>query len=199
MSILESRLLFVLFSFLSAPLMAQPMVVLGGGQKAQECFMNAELAARNLPGVGRGLLEPCDYTLEYSKLNLRDRAATYANRGIVHAALEDFDAAMADYEDALSINPSAPEFYVNRGNTLFMLREYASALDDYEMSIELGLKQLHFAHYNMGMVYERLNNDAAAEREYLEALRLDPDWTMAENKLLVVRERMAEEAVSAQQ
>ena len=184
---------------LPATLSAQPMVVLGGGQKAQECFMNAEMAARNLPGVGRGLLEACDYTLEFaSKLSMKDRAATLANRGIVHAAMGNFDNAMDDYEAAIAIRPSAPEFYINRGNSFFMLRDYSSALEDYEYSIELGIKQLHFAHYNMGMTFERLGNDIAAEREYLLALELEPAWEMAETKLARVRQRMAEDVAAEQ-
>jgi len=108
--------------------------------------VNAEIAARNLPGLSMNLLEPCDYTLEYTNLDLRDRAATFANRGIVHAALKDYEAAMSDYDTAIAIRPSAPEFYLNRGNSFFMIRDYESALDDYEVSLELGIKQLHFLH-----------------------------------------------------
>lgn len=194
MSITISRSLAVLFCLLPGFLHAQPMMVLGGGQKAQECFMNAEMAARNLPGVGRSLLDACDYTLEYSKLNIRDRAATFANRGIVYAAMSDFDAAMADYNQAISMRPAEPEFYINRGNSYFMMREYTQALDDYEESLRLGLKQLHFAHYNMGMVYERLGNDQVAEREYQTALDNEPEWPLASNRLQIVRARMAEDA-----
>lgn len=179
--------------------MAQPMVVLGGGQKAQECFMNAEMAAQNLPGVGRTLLEPCTYTLEYSTINMQDRAATLANRGIVYAALNNYDAAMADYNAAIKIRPSAPEFYINRGNSFFMIREFASAMEDYELSLELGLKQAHFAHYNMGMVYERLGNDSAAEAAYAQAVAIQPDWVMANDKLAMIRQRLAEDAASAAQ
>ena len=177
---------------------AQPMVVLGGGQKAQECFMNAEMAARNLPGVGRSLLEACDYTLKYSNISLQDRAATLANRGIVHAAMNDYDAAMIDYNNAIDIRPDAPEFYINRGNSFFMMREYAQALEDYEESLRLGLKQVHFAHYNMGMVFERLGNDQVAEREYLLALEIEPDWDLPQTRLQIVRARMSEDAGPSQ-
>jgi len=187
--------LFVLPCFVQA----QPMVVIGGGQKAQECFMNAEMASRNLPGVGRTLLEPCTYTLEYSIINMKDRAATLANRGIVFAALNNYDAAMADYNAAIKIRPSTPEFYINRGNSLFMIREFAKAMEDYELSLELGLKQVHFAHYNMGMVYERLGNDKAAEAAYAQASAYEPDWVLANDKLLMIKQRLAEDAAGAGQ
>lgn len=199
MTIPTFLLLAVLCCLAPLAVNAQPMVVLGGGQKAQQCFMNAELAAQNLPGIGKNMLEPCDYTLEFSKLGKQDRAATFANRGIIHAAVNDFDAAMADYEAAIAMSSTAPEFYINRGNAFFMMREYANALDDYELSIELGIRQLHFVHYNMGMVFERLGNDEVAEKEYLLALEFSPGWKLAEDKLSIVRARIAEEAVPSQQ
>ena len=200
MKIINLRILCTFICLVPGMLFAQAMVVLGGGQKAQECYMNAEMAARNLPGVGKGLLDACDYTLEYSnRLTLEDRAATLANRGIVHAAMSNFDLAMDDYNTAIGMRPSAPEFYINRGNSFFMMREYTQALDDYDESLRLGLKQEHFAHYNMGMVFERLGNDEVAEREYQLVLELEPEWTLARNRLLVVQARMQEDAVRAAQ
>jgi tetratricopeptide (TPR) repeat protein len=170
------------------------MMVLGGGQKAQECYMNAEMAASNLPGVGRSLLEACDYTLEYAgRLSIKDRAATLANRGIVHAALNNYDEAMNDYNMAIEMRPSTPEFFINRGNSYFMMRNYAEALNDYESSLGFGLKQLHFAHYNMGMTYERLGNDLIAQREYQLALEYEPDWSLANKRLQIVQQRLAED------
>ncbi len=51
----------------------------------------------------------------------------------------------------------------------------------------------------MGMVYERLGNDAQAEREYLQALEFDPDWNFPADRLAIVRQRMAEDAAARQQ
>jgi len=68
------------------------------------------------------------------------------------------------------------------------------ALQDYERSIALGINQLHFVHYNMGMTYEKLGNDPIAEQEFLEALSLEPGWALAENRLARLRQRVAGEA-----
>ena len=194
MKIIKLRIICVICCCMPGVLFAQAMMVFGGGQKAQECYMNAEMAARNLPGVGRSLLEACDYTLEFSsRLSLEDRAATLANRGIVYAALNDFDAAMVDYNQAISMRPTTPEFFINRGNSYFMMRNYAEALNDYESSLGFGLKQLHFAHYNMGMTYERLGNDVIAQREYQLALEYEPGWPLASNRLQIIQERLAED------
>jgi len=44
------------------------------------------------------------------------------------------------------------------------------------------------------MVLERIGNDTAAENQYLQALEFDSSWDMPGNRLLIVRQRMAEEA-----
>jgi len=184
--------LIAFFCLLSPAIIAQPISVLGGGQKAQECFMNAEIAAQNLVEIGKDLLESCDYALMYSNLSLKDQAATYANRGIVHAAMNDFDSAMDDYEAAIKMKPLSPEFYVNRGNSYFMTRDYAKALDDYELSIKMGIRQLHFVHYNMGMVFEKLGSEESAESEYQLAMEINPGWDLPETRLVMMKQRMAE-------
>jgi tetratricopeptide (TPR) repeat protein len=180
-----------LASMLSASLTAQPLSVIGGNEKAQECFNNAEMAARNFTGISRSLLKPCDYALDYADLNLRDRAATFANRGIIYAGLGNYEAAMSDYDTAIALTPKSPESYVNRGNAFFMMRDFMMAMDDYEHSMDLGIRQLHLVHYNMGMAYEIQGNDETALRHYEKALELNPGWELPRNRMENVRQRMA--------
>jgi len=180
-----------LATMLSASLTAQPLSVIGGNEKAQECFNNAEMAARNFTGISRSLLKPCDYALDYADLNLRDRAATFANRGIIYAGLGNYEAAMSDYDTAIALTPKSPESYVNRGNAFFMMRDFMMAMDDYEHSMDLGIRQLHLVHYNMGMIYEIQGNDETALRHYEKALELNPGWELPRNRMENVRQRMA--------
>lgn len=189
------RALYCLCVTFPLPVFSQALVVFGGDEKARACYDNAEYAAQNMPIIHRALLEPCNYALEFGSLSLADRAATYANRGIILAANEDIDAAMADYRKAVAIRPQAPEIYVNRGNAYFLDRDYGMALQDYEKAIDLDIGQLHYVRYNMGMAFEKLGNDAAAEREYRHALEIEPGWELAENKLARLLERRAEAAI----
>jgi tetratricopeptide (TPR) repeat protein len=75
-----------------------------------------------------------------------------------------------------------------------MTHEYGKALDDYNLSLELGIEQRHFAHFNIGMTYERLGDDPAAERAYSQALEFDSSWKLPEDALISLRQRMAEAA-----
>ncbi len=178
---------------LPMPLLAQALTVMGGDAWAKTCYDNAEYATKNSPLVSRSLLEPCDSALDYGTLSLADRAATYANRGIIHAATKDITAAMADYERAVGFRPQAPEIYVNRGNAYFLTKDYAMALADYQYAMELGIHQLHFVHYNMGLAYIALDNLDLAEQQLREALALEPGWDLVEERLERLLQRRKEE------
>ena len=193
----RSVLLLILLPIL-LPLSAagQALSVLGGDAWAQACYDNAEFAAKNFPVVSRSLLEPCDSALDYGTLSLTDRAATYANRGIIKAATDDLDSAMSDYAKAMTFRPESAEIYVNRGNAYFLEKDFAMALADYEESIALGLRELEIVRYNMGMAYEQLGNYRQAESEFRAALEQQPGWELVEKRLarnLEIQRRRAEE------
>ena len=186
------RVIVVLLLCMPRVSLAQALTVLGGDAWAKECFDNAEFVASSMPIITRSMLEPCDSALSYGTLSLADRAATYSNRGIIHAANEDIDTAMADYERAMSFRPETAEIFVNRGNAYFLNRNYSLALDDYEHSIELGIRQLQIVRYNMGMTFEKIGNDEIAEQQFRIALELRPGWELVEKRLELLLERRAE-------
>ena len=65
-------------------------------------------------------------------------------------------------------------------------------MDDYKYSIELGIRQLHFVRYNMGMTFEKIGNDEEAENQFRVALELEPGWELVGNRLERLLERRAE-------
>ena len=171
---------------------AQALSVFGGDSRAKACFDNAEYAAKNMPIINRAMLEPCDYALQLGTLSLKDRAATYSNRGIIFAANERMESAMSDYAKAMAISPDTPEIYVNRGNAYFMDRNFAMALDDYDHSVALGIRELHIVRYNMGMALENIGNLQEAEQQFISALELQPGWELVEDRLVRLRAKIAE-------
>lgn len=188
---------FLLLTLLPFSAVGQALAVLGGDAWAQACFDNAEYAAVNMPIVSRSLIEPCDKALDYGTLSLADRAATYANRGIIKAAINDIDSAMADYRKAMNFRPESAEIFVNRGNAYFLEKEFALALADYERSIELGIRKIQVVRYNMGMAYEQLGNYEVAESQFRMALDIEPGWEVVEKRLarnLEIQRRRTEEA-----
>ncbi|MDY6982332.1 MAG: tetratricopeptide repeat protein, partial [Pseudomonadota bacterium] len=70
-----------------------------------------------------------------------------------------------------------------KGNLYYLAERHDEAIAAYERSLELDLPQPHVAHYNLGLVYERTGDDAAAQRSYEMALELMPDWQPAADRL----------------
>jgi tetratricopeptide (TPR) repeat protein len=182
-------MLLIVLAASTSGVRGQSMTVLTTGEDAKNCSFAAERAAVQL--ASRSDLDPCNRAFELALLSRRDRAATYVNRGIVLAALGDYQAALNDYNEALEIQPSMPQPFIGKGNLYYIAERYAEAIAAYATALELKLPERHLALYNQGMTYEELNDLAAAERNYRAALEFVPDWLMAQDKLKRVLEQAA--------
>src|SRR5262245_53552970 len=80
-----------------------------------------------------------------------NRAVVYHNRGIAYFAKKDYDRAIADYSEAIRLNPSA-NAYGNRGNAHYHKEDYYYAIADYGEAIKLDPSDAK-AHYNRGLAY----------------------------------------------
>jgi tetratricopeptide (TPR) repeat protein len=160
---------------------AQSITVLGNGA-ATNCY-HAAVTASTLHITGRDDLKQCTMAIETNALNLRDRAASYVNRGVVYMADEEYQKALEDFEAAARLKDDFGEIYVNRGNLYFMGRSFEKAIDEYSRALELGLNKEHVAFLNRGMAYENLRDPENAEADYRRALELLPEWSQALKKL----------------
>ncbi len=51
--------------------------------------------------------------------------------------LEQPEEAIADFNEAIRINPGAADFYQNRGEARFILENFEAAIKDYDQAIQL--------------------------------------------------------------
>src|SRR6266851_941933 len=63
-------------------------------------------------------------------------AEAFNNRGVGYRLKGDYDRAIADYDQAIKLRPSA-EGYFNRGNAQLGKAHYDRAIDDYNQAIKL--------------------------------------------------------------
>jgi tetratricopeptide (TPR) repeat protein len=177
-------------SLSAAPATAQAVTVIGdpGGEA---CYQAARLDNGSRTG-----LEACDHALDLNALSRRDRAATHLNRGIIHSARGNLNAAMADYLQAREIRPGMPESYVGEGNVRFLMGEFSAALDAYDMALELGLTSRHAAHFNRGLTFEQMGRWDDAEAAYGEASAIAPNWDSPRAHIERVQQRRAAEAAA---
>lgn len=175
----------------------QAVSVIGGGSSARECYLAAQIAAQ-LQSASRSEIEDCDLALEHGNLSLRDLAATYVNRGVLHVAVSEYEAAARDYRRAMELQPNFGAIYVNRGNLFFMAEIYQKAIDEYTKALGMNLSLSHVAHLNRGMAYERLGKYPAAETDYRRALEIAPEWSVATSKLERVLSKMKKQSAASQ-
>src|SRR6476660_1377584 len=83
-------------------------MVIGSGL-ARMCFEAADKERATA-----GTLETCNRAIADEPLSFDDQVATYVNRGIIRARLNDWPGAIADYDRAIHLNPNEPEAYLNK-------------------------------------------------------------------------------------
>jgi tetratricopeptide (TPR) repeat protein len=70
----------------------------------------------------------------------------------VQGEKEDYPAAIADYNQAIEINPNDAEAYSNRGNAYIDLKDYQRAIADFTKAIEIDPNDAD-AYYDRGFAY----------------------------------------------
>jgi tetratricopeptide (TPR) repeat protein len=152
------------------------VTVIGSGD-AQYCYEGAENGAD--PG---NYIAYCNQALN-SFLSVRDRAATYINRGVLRLGLNEANAALGDFDTGLGLDPALGEGYIDRGASLIEKKEYAEALASIDKGLALGARRPEFAYYDRAIANEGLGNIPAAYKDYQQALVVQPDFTLASDEL----------------
>jgi tetratricopeptide (TPR) repeat protein len=107
-------------------------------------------------------------------IRLRPNQAVYNLRGSAYYDKGEDDIAIADFNDALRIEPPSGVIFHNRGNALRSKGEYAKAIADYDQAIKLGPPSA-FSWQNRGISKRALGDLDGALADINEAIRLDPE------------------------
>ncbi len=176
--------LFLIACLFLAPghLYAQAVTVISNSVEAQHCYTAAILSTRLKSGSNDDIAL-CSQALKSGKLRKRDRSATHLNRGIIYTAMQNYDAAIEDYNMAKELTPNKGEIYVNRGNIYYLGAQYEKAINEYNKALDLRVKSKHVAYTNMGMSLHKLGNKTEAAANYRKALEVSPNFAIAEKLL----------------
>jgi tetratricopeptide (TPR) repeat protein len=142
--------------------------------------------------IGRGLavcfgapssLDPnADFELGKNLLTNPTSAIEYVMRGTAKAQLNDPQAAIADYNIAIDMNPRLLLAYNNRGNLYQYLGELERALADFSQVLKIDSRSA-IAYNNRAIIYTQNGQFAAAVSDYQQAIELQPDFVSAYNNL----------------
>jgi tetratricopeptide (TPR) repeat protein len=118
--------------------------------------------------------------LDRAPLQPSERALALGQRAECHALNRRFDAALADFERALVLDPGNPALAVSRGQTLRIMGRFEDALRDLDRAIELA-PDSETAVASRGVILRRLGrfDDAVADLTRAIELRPDDDWAIA--------------------
>jgi len=138
-------------------------------EDAQRCSQAAD------PDVAVAL---CTRAIESKQLSPAAVAVSFNNRGNAYQNKRNYDQAIADYNEALRIEPDSALVHNNRGAAYQHKGDYERALQDYDQAIRLDATSA-MAFNNRGRAHHFKENYAQALRDYEEAIELDSDYALA--------------------
>jgi tetratricopeptide (TPR) repeat protein len=100
-------------------------------------------------------------------------AGAYLNRGLSYSKKGDSDAALADFNKAVEVNPHDFAVYLTRGRELQKRGDLNAALDDFNKAIQVG-PQMSEIYLERGVTLFLLGKDAEAQKDFDQCLKLDP-------------------------
>lgn len=118
----------------------------------------------------------CTREITSGKYTAPNLARRYYNRGVLYSAKEDNDRAIADYSEAIRLDPTLYPPLINRGLIYFDNNDYGRAITDFSEAIRLNPKQA-LGFFNRGYVYAIQGDTDRAIPDLSEAIRLDSSYT----------------------
>jgi lipoprotein NlpI len=102
----------------------------------------------------------------------------FANRGMAYAIKGEYDRAIADFDEAIRLNPNIAQAFVNRGEAYRNKNEFDRAIADFDQAIRLN-PNFAPAFNNRGFAYVNKGENDRAIADFDQAIRLNPNLTLA--------------------
>lgn len=113
----------------------------------------------------------------------------YHNRGLTYSILQRHEGALADFNQAIQLNPHYATVYCSRAGTYSDLQKFDEALADFEKAINLDPKRADF-YVNRGITYAALQRYDDALADYNRAIQLNHNLALAYRNRGVTYEKL---------
>ncbi len=121
----------------------------------------------------------CSRIINDTTLREELRAEALLNRGIVYLDDNNPTLALADFEQAIVLNPDYPSAHAYRGEAHKALGKFDQALADYDTAVSLDKGQSADIVAFRGDVHRRMGNIDKAKADYETALKLEAEHDIA--------------------
>jgi lipoprotein NlpI len=130
----------------------------------------------------------CTSLIESGKESRQDQAVAHHNRGLAYAVKGDLDRAIADFTEAIRLDPKDALAYNDRGAAYAVKGDFDRAIADYSEAIRLDPKAV-LAYKNRGGVYLYSGALPKALADFNQASELDPKYAYAALWVDIVSQR----------
>ena len=169
--------------------LAQTMAVAELESFTLQTRLSAEMSCLSLFTVGMACYAAADWDGAIARftdalrqteqsVSALDQNIIYYYRGNAYDSKGDYAQAIADYNQAIHLQPDDVEAYNNRGNAYGSKGDYAQAIADYNQAIHLQPDYVE-AYNNRGIAYGSKGDYAQAIADYNQAIHLQPDLAVA--------------------
>jgi len=118
-------------------------------------------------------------------LSVLPTAEAHTFLGWTYAFQKRYDEAISECEKAIQTDPEFGNPYNDIGAYLIERGRFDEAIPYLRRALAAKrYEAYHYPHYNLGRVFEKKGLWSEARREYREALRIDPGYTVAHRSLL---------------
>lgn len=142
---------------------------------AQPASDDAKSCASQDPNI---VVPSCSALISSGQLNVSNKAIAYFNRGLAYLRQKNLDRAIADFDQAITLNPTLAEAYGNRGNAYFEKDEIGRAVADFSQVIFFAPKDLG-GYSNRCRAYLRMGNVNDAIADCSRAIEINPGYAPA--------------------
>lgn len=148
------------------------------GDRAQTC---AKAAKENK--VDALAIENCTLAINGQLMDTHLTAVTYLNRGTMFMAVMNWGSALADFDQAIKLEPTMPEAYVNRGGALVGLRRFKEAEAEITKGLGMTPEEPEKAYGNRALARWSQDDLKGAYEDFKMAQMLKPDWAWVTEQL----------------
>jgi tetratricopeptide (TPR) repeat protein len=136
-------------------------------QQIEQCVERSNIYSADQQIAG------CTALINSGRGTRQNLAIAHYIRGTTYGMKGDLDRAIADFNEAIKLNPKVAAAYVNRGKAYGDKGEIDRAIADYNKAIELNPKY-SFAYNGRGHRYALKGQDDRAIADFNEAIKLNP-------------------------
>lgn len=125
-------------------------------------------------------IQACTTIINSGNESKENHAMAFTNRGIAYDRKGEYSLALADYDNAITLDPNSGNAFFNRGLLYGHERKYDSAIADFDKTIALNPKDAE-AYFNRAISYSFKGEPDLAITDFDLAISLNPKYADAYN------------------